>query len=77
MSEADLHGYCTVCNGPIPGGVKWTFTGMLFRVHADPDDCVAVLRPEVHREFMRLNPNYRSRERYDREAVKRGAAKMR
>lgn len=58
------HGYCTVCRGPIPKGVNWTLTGQLNRVHADPDDCIAVLRPSVYKRFMKLNPNYRSQDRY-------------
>lgn len=59
------HGYCTLCKGAIPYGVKWTLTGMLFRVHADPDDCIAELNPKLHKKFMKLNPTYKSRHRYD------------
>lgn len=58
------HGFCAVCRGAIPAGVCWTFTGQMNRVHADPDDCVSVLRPSVHKAFMRANPLYRSGSRY-------------
>ena len=39
------HGFCTICKGPIETGVSWTLTGMMNRIHADPDDCIAILRP--------------------------------
>ena len=47
--EEPTHGFCTVCKGAIPKGVQWTLTRLMFRVHADPDDCIFVLRPRMHR----------------------------
>jgi len=59
-----VHGYCSLCKGPIVGGVRWTMTGLMLRVHADPDDCVSVLDPELYRDFLAENPNYKSKARY-------------
>lgn len=59
-----IHGFCTLCKGPIPKGVNWTLTGMMNRIHSDPDDCIAVLRPSIIKKFMKLNPTYTSRHRY-------------
>lgn len=59
-----LHGHCEVCKGPIPKGTNWTLTGQLRRVHADPDDCVARLRPKRYLAFIKANPHYVSKERY-------------
>jgi hypothetical protein len=58
------HGSCTVCKGPITEGITWTFTGMMNRVHSDPDDCISVLHPKLHAKFMKLNLGYMSVHRY-------------
>ena len=63
--SSPVHGYCVVCKGGIPRGVNWTLTGQLNRVHADPDDCIAKLRPHRYAAFMKVNPRYVSRERYE------------
>lgn len=62
---APKHGICEVCGGRIEAGVQWTLTGQLRRVHTDPDDCVAVLHPKRYRAFLKANPNYRSKSRYE------------
>jgi len=64
------HGFCAVCTGPIVRGVKWTFTGMLNRVHADRDDCIAVLHPKLYQAFLKTNPHYKSDARVPLSAYK-------
>lgn len=58
------HGHCEVCGGQIPSGVCWTLSGCMRRIHADTDDCFATLHPAAHARFLRLNPNYVSKDRY-------------
>ncbi len=58
------HGFCTLCKGPIVKGVQWTLTGMMNRIHSDPDDCIAVLRPSIYKRFIKANPRYVSKHRY-------------
>ena len=62
--EEPTHGYCAVCKGPIPKGVTFTFTEMMFRVHSSPDDCLRVLRPSYVKAFMKVNPHFKSKHRY-------------
>jgi hypothetical protein len=64
ISKEPAHGFCSVCKGPIPAGVNWTLTGAMFRVHEDPDDCIAQLDPEAFAKFKEANPKYISQERY-------------
>lgn len=58
------HGRCSVCKGIIPLGGCWTFTEQLRRVHSSPDDCVAVLHPKEYKKYLKSNPNFESRHRY-------------
>ena len=52
------NGKCALCRGRIRKGQYWTLTGQLNRVHADPDNCIAVLRPSITKKFLRANPTY-------------------
>lgn len=61
---APVHGYCTICKGPIVKHVMWTLTGQLNRIHANPDDCIKVLHPSIYKRFMKVNSKYKSKDRY-------------